>query len=258
LFSIEARVGDSAGRPVPFQKEAGPQYNTCCLSAALVFSFWLLGEYPDYLVKDMGLRFRRSLGLIPGVRLNLGLKSGSVSFGVRGLHYTVGTKGSRVTVGLPGTGLFWTKKINSTLGTSQPGQVNQRQTYLPPTGGGAQPAQLRQAQTYLPPTGGTAQLGQLRQPQTNLPHIGGAAQPAQLSQAQMRMQSIGGGIQSPPTTHTHFFVPLWLVWAMLAVIVIAGLCIAAAMIGSVSASRPLNSSHRNSTISFLSGNCIAS
>ena len=56
----------------------------------------------------MGLGFRRSWGVLPGVRLNLGLKSGSVSFGMRGLHYTVGTRGQRVTVGLPGTGLFWT------------------------------------------------------------------------------------------------------------------------------------------------------
>jgi len=43
-------------------------------------------------VQLMGLRFRRSWGVVPGVRLNLGLKSGSVSFGVRGLHYTVGDR----------------------------------------------------------------------------------------------------------------------------------------------------------------------
>src|SRR5262249_57169446 len=60
----------------------------------------------------VGFRFRRTLGIIPGVRLNLGMKSGSVSFGTRGFHYTVGTRGERVTVGLPGSGLFWTKKIN--------------------------------------------------------------------------------------------------------------------------------------------------
>jgi len=45
----------------------------------------------------MGLRFRRSWSVFPRVRLNLGLKSGSVSFGARGLHYTVGTTGSRIT-----------------------------------------------------------------------------------------------------------------------------------------------------------------
>jgi hypothetical protein len=29
------------------------------------------------------------------------------------LHYTVGTSGQRVTAGLPGTGMYWTQKINS-------------------------------------------------------------------------------------------------------------------------------------------------
>jgi uncharacterized protein DUF4236 len=43
----------------------------------------------------MGLRFRRSWSVVPGIRFNLGLKSGSLSFGTRGLHYTVGTSGSQ-------------------------------------------------------------------------------------------------------------------------------------------------------------------
>jgi hypothetical protein len=46
----------------------------------------------------MGFRFRRTWGIIPGVRLNLGMKSGSVSFGVRGFHYTVGTRGQILSV----------------------------------------------------------------------------------------------------------------------------------------------------------------
>ena len=81
----------------------------------------------------MGLRFRRSWGVFPGVRLNLGLKSGSVSFGVRGLHYTVGTRGSQVTAGLPGTGLFWTQKIKSPFGNAQAGSASQPPSYLQPT-----------------------------------------------------------------------------------------------------------------------------
>jgi hypothetical protein len=56
----------------------------------------------------MGFRFRRSLKLIPGVRLNVGLKSASLSFGTRGLHYTVSTKGQRLTTGLPGSGISYT------------------------------------------------------------------------------------------------------------------------------------------------------
>lgn len=58
-------------------------------------------------------RFRRSVKLLPGIRLNFGKKSTSLSFGVRGAHYTVGPHGSRTTVGLPGTGISYT----STSGT---------------------------------------------------------------------------------------------------------------------------------------------
>jgi hypothetical protein len=61
-------------------------------------------------------RFRRSFGLIPGVRLNLGKKSASLSFGVRGLRYTVGTAGRRMTAGIPGTGLAYTKVVRSRSG----------------------------------------------------------------------------------------------------------------------------------------------
>jgi hypothetical protein len=59
----------------------------------------------------VGIRFRRSIGIVPGIRLNLGLRSVSISAGVRGLTYTTGTRGQRVTVGLPGTGLSWTSSL---------------------------------------------------------------------------------------------------------------------------------------------------
>ena len=58
----------------------------------------------------MGFRFRRSVNILPGLRLNLGKKSASVSVGVRGAHVTLrpGHK-ARTTVGLPGTGLSYTE-----------------------------------------------------------------------------------------------------------------------------------------------------
>ena len=46
-------------------------------------------------------RFRRSVRILPGVTLNLGKRSASVSIGVRGAHVTVGPTGARTTVGLP-------------------------------------------------------------------------------------------------------------------------------------------------------------
>lgn len=56
----------------------------------------------------MGLRFRRSIKIVPGVRVNLGKKGASVSVGRRGANVTVGKTGVRTTVGLPGTGLSHT------------------------------------------------------------------------------------------------------------------------------------------------------
>jgi hypothetical protein len=59
----------------------------------------------------MGLRFRRSIRLLRGVRVNLGLTRASLSIGRRGLTYNIGAKGSRVTVGIPGSGFSYTHAI---------------------------------------------------------------------------------------------------------------------------------------------------
>ena len=59
------------------------------------------------------LRFRRSIRIAPGLRLNLGKRGASVSAGVRGAHITLGKDGVRTTVGLPGTGLSYTEVSRS-------------------------------------------------------------------------------------------------------------------------------------------------
>jgi Protein of unknown function (DUF4236) len=56
----------------------------------------------------MGFRFRRSIRILPGLRLNFGKRGVSTSIGVRGAHVTVGHGQVRETVGLPGTGLSYT------------------------------------------------------------------------------------------------------------------------------------------------------
>jgi hypothetical protein len=56
----------------------------------------------------MGFRFRRSVKILPGVRLNVGKRGVSTSIGVRGAHVTFGKSGTRTTVGLPGSGLSYT------------------------------------------------------------------------------------------------------------------------------------------------------
>lgn len=59
----------------------------------------------------MAIRFRKSVKLAPGVRLNLGKKSASVRVGGKGLGYTTGTKGKTVSASVPGTGLGYSKKL---------------------------------------------------------------------------------------------------------------------------------------------------
>lgn len=62
----------------------------------------------------MGLRFRKSISILPGVKLNLGTKGASVSLGKRGMHYTMHTSGRKtVSVGLPGTGLSYVKTLDT-------------------------------------------------------------------------------------------------------------------------------------------------
>ncbi|MCK1643081.1 DUF4236 domain-containing protein [Bradyrhizobium sp. 157] len=59
----------------------------------------------------MGLRFRKTFSIIPGVKLNIGKKSASVRVGVKGFGYTTGTAGKTISASLPGTGLSFSRKI---------------------------------------------------------------------------------------------------------------------------------------------------
>jgi Protein of unknown function (DUF4236)/Bacterial SH3 domain len=53
----------------------------------------------------LGLRFRRSVSIFPGVRLNFSGSGISTSVGVKGATVNFGRHGQRTTLGLPGTGL---------------------------------------------------------------------------------------------------------------------------------------------------------
>jgi hypothetical protein len=55
----------------------------------------------------MGFRFRRIIGLLPGIRLNLGKKGASVWVGTKGLTANISKHGIRETVSLHGTGLSY-------------------------------------------------------------------------------------------------------------------------------------------------------
>lgn len=54
----------------------------------------------------MELRMRKSIKICKGVRVNFGKKGASLSFGTRGLRYTIHSSGRRTSsVGIPGTGI---------------------------------------------------------------------------------------------------------------------------------------------------------
>ncbi len=64
----------------------------------------------------MGFRFRKSVSLGKGVRLNLGKRGMGVSLGSKGLRLGVGPYGARSSVGIPGTGISY--EIRSGSGRS--------------------------------------------------------------------------------------------------------------------------------------------
>ena len=56
----------------------------------------------------MGLGFKKSIKIAPGVRVNLGKKSAGLSFGVKGASYSINSSGRKTTtIGIPGTGLSY-------------------------------------------------------------------------------------------------------------------------------------------------------
>jgi hypothetical protein len=65
----------------------------------------------------MGLRFRRSFRVLPGVRVNVAKRGVSVSVGGRGLTTNFSKHGRRTTIGLHGSGISY-----STYKPYSPGQ----------------------------------------------------------------------------------------------------------------------------------------
>lgn len=61
----------------------------------------------------MGIRFRRSLRLAPGLHLNLSKSGVSLSAGPRGATASVGRRGVHGNVGIPGTGFYARQKLSS-------------------------------------------------------------------------------------------------------------------------------------------------
>ena len=65
----------------------------------------------------MGFRFRRTIRLGKGLRINISKSGTSLSLGHRGATVNFGPKGEKLTLGLPGSGLSYSQMIKP-----QPGQ----------------------------------------------------------------------------------------------------------------------------------------
>lgn len=59
----------------------------------------------------MGLRFRKSVKIAPGVKLNFSKSGVSTTFGGKGFSTTVSKRGTYRNIGIPGTGISYRKKI---------------------------------------------------------------------------------------------------------------------------------------------------
>lgn len=68
----------------------------------------------------MGFRFRRSVQLLPGVRLTFSRSGVSTTIGVRGAGVALGQRGAYAKVGLPGTGLSYDARLDRPVARQQP------------------------------------------------------------------------------------------------------------------------------------------
>ncbi len=60
----------------------------------------------------MGLRYRKSIKVSPGVKLNLSKSGISTSVGKRGSTLNFSKRGTKATVGIPGSGLSYSKMVS--------------------------------------------------------------------------------------------------------------------------------------------------
>lgn len=64
----------------------------------------------------MSIRFRKSINLGGGLKLNFNKKSAGLSFGGKGARFSMNSDGRKTTsIGIPGTGIYWTKSGDGKL-----------------------------------------------------------------------------------------------------------------------------------------------
>lgn len=78
----------------------------------------------------MGFRFRKSIKILPGLKLNLTHKGiTSASIGKPGASLNIGKKGTRTSIGIPGTSLSYSKHHPY---TNQPNPLQNSSQQPPP------------------------------------------------------------------------------------------------------------------------------
>jgi hypothetical protein len=66
----------------------------------------------------MGFRFRKTIKLFQGVKLNLSKSGISTSVGVPGATINISNRGTRGTVGIPGTGVSYSENLSNPVDTA--------------------------------------------------------------------------------------------------------------------------------------------
>ncbi|HET6402325.1 MAG TPA: DUF4236 domain-containing protein [Candidatus Kapabacteria bacterium] len=80
----------------------------------------------------MGIRFRKYIKILPGVRLNISKSGVSTRIGPKGFSVNVGKRGTYLNAGIPGTGIYEREKL-STTGDHPHGEVHtNRQVHATP------------------------------------------------------------------------------------------------------------------------------
>ncbi len=78
----------------------------------------------------MGLNFRKSFKIAPGVRLNVGKKGiSSLSVGGKGARVSIGKKGTTTSVGIPGSGLSYSSHTPYAKKQSKQTQVTETNNF---------------------------------------------------------------------------------------------------------------------------------
>jgi tetratricopeptide (TPR) repeat protein len=79
-----------------------------------------------------GLRFHKEVQLFPGARLNISKSGVSLSLGPKGAHVTAGPRGTYFNLDLPGSGMYYRRKIDAKDDESE--QEPKAEDALPPVG----------------------------------------------------------------------------------------------------------------------------